>query len=564
MIFQVADGQELRSLVQTPVRKRDVFTCSALHPNGRLLAVGMTNGVGFWDVDRDVSIASLPIGQTESLVFEPSGDLLTLGRVGAARWPVREGLDGSKSFTVGPPEFISTRPGREIDLSRDGRVVGFCQSGESPIVLDRDRPKELIRLGPQGDVRSIAISPSGQWAATGSHNHPDGVKVWSLPNGRFEKQFPNHRWPLFSPDGRWLVTHLSSQAAMWAVGEWREGPRFNGVALAFSPDSRLLVIAQPAGSVQLVETESGRVVATLEDPRQSHSNQATFSADSSRVILTSDDVRAAQVWDLGAIRRGLGAIGLDWEWPSFPEPDSTMSAPDALHVVTDLGDNDFALGEGHPQELDRLSEAIEIDPDDYFALARRSFVFSMLGRRDDALADCSRALSLRPGDYHVLNARAEIYLWKKQYDRVIADCEASLSARPDQASTRNVLAWSYLAAPAPLCDHTKALTHAREAVRLAPKVASHRNTLGIALFRAGQFREATVELETSLAATSRMNAPFDLFFLAMCHFQLGDTARAKVAFERARHLLDEVPVNGIHDEDIKAIRREAEAMFSRP
>ncbi len=344
VVFQVADGREYRSLVQSPATSHDFATCSSVHPNGRLLAVAMTNGVGFWDIDRDASVGWLPIGLTESLLFEPSGDLLTGGRTGLARWPVRESRGGLNSLQVGPPDFVSASAAGAIVQSRDGRLLGLCQSS-GPIVADRDHPKSPVRLGPQADVRSIAISPDGRWVATGSHNSKDGVKVWSLSDGRFVKQFPNEvmgATPLFSPDGRWLATNLGHELHLRTVGEWRNGCRLEGWALAFSPDGRLLATAQPGGSVQLVEAETGRLVASLEDPRQSRSRHATFTADSSRLILASEDGRAAHVWDLRAIRHQLLAISLDWDWPPLPEPVAATPAAGPFKVATDLGGHDFS------------------------------------------------------------------------------------------------------------------------------------------------------------------------------------------------------------------------------
>ena len=558
VVFQVADGREYRSLVQSPVRRRDLVVCSALHPNGRLLAVGTTSGVGFWDIERDLSVAWLPVGLTTSVLFEPSGDLLTMGRTGFARWPVHVSPGDSNSLCVGPPDLLSTVKGERIARSHNGRVLARCQDYESPVVLDLDHPGSPIRLGPQADVRYVAISPDGRWAATGSHNSRDGVKVWSLPGGRLEKHFPNpglYAMPLFSPDGRWLATNLGNKLTLWTVGDWRVGPHFEGSALSFSPDGRLLAIAQPAGSVQLVEAETGRLVASLDDPQQSRSKQATFSLDGSRLILTSEDSRAARVWDLRAIRHELVAMGLDWDWPPLPEPGVATPAVGPLRVATDLGGHDFSWGGSNPQELDRLNEALEIDPGDLYAMVRRGRVYIGMGRYDQAIADFARALTIRPSDPRILAARGEAYLWKKQYLPGFADCEASLAALPDQASTQNSLAWAYATAPPTQRDPAKALTHARTAVRLAPAIGNYHNTLGVALYRALQYRESMIELEASLKTASRQDAPFDLFFLAMCRFHLGDAGRAKVDFDRACRLQSEAPPAAGNAEELQLIRR---------
>jgi Tfp pilus assembly protein PilF len=136
-----------------------------------------------------------------------------------------------------------------------------------------------------------------------------------------------------------------------------------------------------------------------------------------------------------------------------------------------------------------------------------------------------------------------------------------IAANPDQSSLQNRLAWAYVTGPPPLRNPAKALTHARSAVRLAPEIGTHHNTLGVALYRLGQYREALTEFETSLA--SRQDAPFDRFFLAMCHVHLGDTGRARVDFERARRLQAEARLSAQNTEDLQAIRREAEALLTK-
>ncbi len=232
VLFQVADGREYRSLAQSPVRgRRDYGICPALHPNGRLLAVGTTSGVGLWDIDRDVAVGFLPIGITKAVAFEPSGDLLTLGRTGLARWPVHTSHSDGDALQVGPPDLRTNLMGGKIDRSRDGRILGLCYDHEGPVVVDTDHPKSPMRLGPQADVRYIAIHPEGRWAATGSHNSRDGIKVWSLPDGRLEKHFPNpglYASPRFSPDGRWLATQMGNKLTLWTVGDWRAGLRLEG------------------------------------------------------------------------------------------------------------------------------------------------------------------------------------------------------------------------------------------------------------------------------------------------------------------------------------------------
>src|SRR5262249_7421471 len=68
-----------------------------------------------------------------------------------------------------------------------------------------------------------------------------------------------------------------------------------------------------------------------------------------------------------------------------------------------------------------------------------------------------------------------------------------VKVNPDNAEACNALAWAYLTAPTELRDVKAALPLAENAVRLAASDANYRNTLGVAYYRAGRYREA-VEL----------------------------------------------------------------------
>ena len=60
-----------------------------------------------------------------------------------------------------------------------------------------------------------------------------------------------------------------------------------------------------------------------------------------------------------------------------------------------------------------------------------------------------------------------------------------------------------------------------------------RNTLGLAYYRAGRFREAVETLEPNLKDQVDWALAYDLYFLAMSHRQLGETARAREFYDLA-------------------------------
>jgi tetratricopeptide (TPR) repeat protein len=78
-----------------------------------------------------------------------------------------------------------------------------------------------------------------------------------------------------------------------------------------------------------------------------------------------------------------------------------------------------------------------------------------------------------------------------------------------------------------------ALPLAQKAVLLAPRSAVFANTLGVAYYRAGRYREAIEILRPNLDKQEDWGLAFDLYFLAMSHHRLGETARARDYYDWA-------------------------------
>ena len=99
-----------------------------------------------------------------------------------------------------------------------------------------------------------------------------------------------------------------------------------------------MVVEDTSKVLLLVETESGRTVARLQRPDSFAETVATFSPDGSRLVATTNDGPAANVWHLRAIRRRLAAMGLDWNAPAFADNDPAgPSVPPLLPLQVDLG-----------------------------------------------------------------------------------------------------------------------------------------------------------------------------------------------------------------------------------
>ena len=137
----------------------------SIRHDGRVLAVGTDRGAVLWDLARGTELAFLPIGNAWHLMFEPSGDLITSGSIGVQRWPVQLDRDRGE-FRIGPPRRLPLPAGLAgIAEDRSGRIVAMANHDYAYVAT----PERTIRVGPLDDCRCVAVSPDGQWLATGSH-----------------------------------------------------------------------------------------------------------------------------------------------------------------------------------------------------------------------------------------------------------------------------------------------------------------------------------------------------------------------------------------------------------
>jgi WD40 repeat protein/tetratricopeptide (TPR) repeat protein/tRNA A-37 threonylcarbamoyl transferase component Bud32 len=363
----------------------------------RLLAIVMDDGVGLWELPGYRPLAFLPLVVHGHVTFEPSGALLV--DPGNNARPLRipiEAVGPPGTLRVGPPQPLPFPPSFQVATSRDGRVLASAQ-GWGALVRHADLGDQLLRLAPQHDVRFVAVSPDGRWVATGSHWHTDvHVKVWDARTGRPVADLPvgDSSQVGFSPEGRWLLT-TGGSCRLWAVGTWREGPKIGGRGgFAFSPDGKLLAVETGTGAVRLLDPDTGREYARLEDPGQDRAEQLTFSPDGAQLFASTGDTSpATHVWDLRVLRAELAKRRLDWELPPYP-PASTEKDQPPVQVTVDLGTRAAALPK---QAVVAYSLAIALLPLNPEAYLRRGRAYYQLKEWHKAADDLGLALALNPG-----------------------------------------------------------------------------------------------------------------------------------------------------------------------
>src|SRR5438552_4038282 len=123
----------------------------------------MTDGVGLWDLTSGRPLTFLPIGHVPTVLFEPSGALLT-GGASLLRFSIQADSAAPEVLRIGKAQKLPF-PGNNgaIASSRDGRVVAQAQPfQDGGLVRHPDLPEPPIKLSPHEDVRYIDVSPDGR------------------------------------------------------------------------------------------------------------------------------------------------------------------------------------------------------------------------------------------------------------------------------------------------------------------------------------------------------------------------------------------------------------------
>jgi WD40 repeat protein len=337
-LMELVPSPEYRTLISSLGAAQGDYYEGDISPDGRLLALGMQDGVRLWDLATNQERAFLPVDLTWNVRFQPDGrGLYTSGTSGLRRWPIQSSGTSANDLRVGPPRtlVLPFAPYR-IALDHNGRklaVVGG-ESETAALLLDLDHAAagELI-AHPKASY--VALSSDARWIAT-SGWHSKLVRLWRAQDGKMI-----HEWNVigaalvaFAPDARTLIISDADEFSFWDVETLKLTHRVRrDVALypghvAFSPDGQLMALEMAPGVIHLKDVLTTRTVAKLEDPGRDRAVWMSFSPDGTKLVVTAHYARAIHIWDLRLIRTRLKAMGMDWEWPEFPPaPQSELPRP---------------------------------------------------------------------------------------------------------------------------------------------------------------------------------------------------------------------------------------------
>jgi serine/threonine protein kinase/WD40 repeat protein len=512
-LVELATGREYRSFVQHSQLGKDVSYWSvAVHPQGRFAAVAMSDFTRLFDLATGDEVGRLHRGG-KTLAFDAQGALLTNGPFGLLRWPIRPNADLDQ-WQVGPPETLLA--GAYVDMASDrkGEVIG--QATRAGAILVRTGKSPMF-LGPHADARHISISPDGKYAATGNHGGEAGVMIWDIETGKLLVHLPlgANCGVVFSPDGNWLAVAGTRGHRVLKVGTWEQCTVDSYLdGRAYLLDGSVWATTQGQGVIRFLEPSNGREIARLEDPDEALAGSIAFTPDGATMVVSGDFDHALHVWDLRAIRKQLAEMGLDWNAGSnrsLAEPPEAPRSMQSLPVRVDLG---TLLTNSTPNGM-------------------------------------------------VADARA--HAEAGQHAEALALLRQATKTYPKHATAHNNLAWLLLTGPEKFRNAKEALPHAQQADILSGGRAIYKNTLGVALYRNGKYKDAVSVLEKSLESSQGSQDAFDLFFLAMCHHELGDAAKAKECHDRAGRWFEERrgKLQASWIDELTAFQAEAKAVLDR-
>jgi superkiller protein 3 len=180
---------------------------------------------------------------------------------------------------------------------------------------------------------------------------------------------------------------------------------------------------------------------------------------------------------------------------------------------------------------------------------------------DKAIVEFKKAIELDPKHSRAHNNLGNALHDQGKVDEAVAAYQKALAIEPQDALGHNELAWLLATCPnAKFHDAKRAVELAMRAVELKPQEGTCWNTLGVAHYRAGNWKDAVAGLEKSMELRKGGDA-YDWFFLAMADWQLGRKKQARKWYDQAVAWADK---NEPKNEELRRFRAEAAELLAVP
>ena len=206
------------------------------------------------------------------------------------------------------------------------RFDGHCRVNDraaAVVVKKTGISRKVVQLSRNG-LRWVALSPDGNWVATGNWFGDGDVTMWDARTGKLVRNLkvPGNATPAFSPDSRWIVTNALT---LCDSGRWNSRLRHTLPSdvvvpspVKFTGDSRIAAIGRRGIGLHLFDLRTGKVLAMLmTNQRRPHFESMYFQFGRRSIVAGRGDAGVC-IWDLHTIRRRFKAMRLDWEALPYP------------------------------------------------------------------------------------------------------------------------------------------------------------------------------------------------------------------------------------------------------
>ncbi len=543
----------------------------AFAPDGQTLATASEDGtVRLWDphepLDRDSLDGQWAVRDhgAFTLAFSPDGKVLATAYTDVKLWEAaaRERIAVLENFQSGDIHVVFAPDGRTIAAGGIDRRVVLWDATTRQVRIELPRHPLTIW--------SLAFTPDSRTLASGSQ---DGiVRLWDAATGRPLGQLDAGtgsyvRALAYSRDGRTLAAayHLGAQdqsaLLLWDVASGRVRETLRGHTrliewVALAPDGRTLASGGWDRTVRLWDMSSGRSKSVL----NGHLDviyDGSFSPDG-RTLATASWDGTVRLWHVATGQELVGLrsrTGEFWSVAFAPDGQTLAAGSTSRHAGSEVSLWRTAVPDGQQFVGTGAGEA---------AKAR------------GALPPTSEASALRVAGRRVRSLFEKLLLREDVLERLHNDDALSAPVRnkalilaeryPQDPNHLNNASWEVVRRPdSGTEDYRRALRYAEAACRLMPREPTFINTLGVARYRAGQYREALADLDRSLQINApRFGGPIpaDLAYIAMAQHRLGQTTEARTTLKRLREAMKAQRWSA--DEESKAFLTEAMALIDRP